>query len=288
MDLKIKSYNYANIKAMVSKYILCKSWDQRNLFALVLVSYISGFLVARLFVILNPQSQFWYIGLHLHHYFLGLIFLIVAVGIPLYYRSVKNACISAIFYGTGLGIYVDEIGLQLTGGSVYWDPATLVIFTGLGLVFSVLALVSNRVTRESKDTTLLIEKNQSKIMNLRTWLRKISFGSVLISFLIVFSGARIFTVLFPHFQIWFFGYHLHHYYLGVIFLVIAGGLLYFNNGLKYETTGLLLFGSGVGLIINQVGELLTEGDYWFAATWFFFIVFGMIFLILFLQQRKIE
>ena len=271
---------------MLSKYILCKGWDQRNLFALILVSYVVGFLISRIFVILFPQSQFWYLGLHLHHYYLGLIFLIIAVGIPLYYRSLKYGCISAILYGSGLGIYVDEIGLQITGGAGYWDPMTFLIASILGFIFSILALISYRGPSTTKAMTRLAKNNRSKVSNFSMWIRKMSFGSVLVSYLVFFSGARIFTVWFPYFQLWLFGYHLHHYYLGVISLVIAGGMIYYPDRLTHEVPALILFGSGVGLIINQVGELLTESDYWYPATWFFFFLFGMIFMILFFQQRR--
>jgi len=75
-----------------------------------------------------------------------------------------------------------------------------------------------------------------------------------------------------------FGYHIHHFYFGVILICIAGwvgivGSKYFNR--KHAA---LMYGAGLGLFMDEIGLLLTWGDYWSSLSYILSLFIGGIFL----------
>lgn len=81
-------------------------------------------------------EQLWIGGIHIHHYFLGPLFL--AWG---YFRyKGENRTQSALLYGVGLGFLMDEMGIILAGPpyyNLYSYPA--IILTQIILVFLILS-----------------------------------------------------------------------------------------------------------------------------------------------------
>jgi len=95
----------------------------------------------------------------------------------------------------------------------------------------------------------------------------------LISFIASFAVARAFTTLYPDIYLTGGGYHVHHFWYGLAMLAIGGWL-----GINYENERInrlaaILFGAGGGIIGDEVGLLLTFGDYWTEITYTSVIAF---------------
>jgi len=111
----------------------------------------------------------------------------------------------------------------------------------------------------------------------------------LISFLVSFMVARIFTTLSPSTVLISGGYHIHHYWYGLIILAIGGwlGISYENE--RINRVAAILFGAGGGIIGDEVGLLLTS-EYWTGITFTFlmiFLAFASILILLFRFSRII-
>ncbi|MCJ7719042.1 hypothetical protein MUO69_03825 [Candidatus Bathyarchaeota archaeon] len=111
----------------------------------------------------------------------------------------------------------------------------------------------------------------------------------LVSFLVSFMVARIFTTLSPSTVLISGGYHIHHYWYGLIILAIGGwlGISYENE--RINRVAAILFGAGGGIIGDEVGLLLTS-EYWTGITFTFlmiFLAFASILILLFRFSRII-
>jgi len=109
----------------------------------------------------------------------------------------------------------------------------------------------------------------------------------LVSFLASFMVARIFTTLSPSTVLISGGYHIHHYWYGLIILAIGGwlGISYENE--RINRVAAILFGAGGGIIGDEVGLLLTS-EYWTGITFTFlmiFLAFASILILLFRFSR---
>ena len=120
----------------VRKEIL-KELSLRRRWATFLVwsSALIGFLVSRIFVILFPETHLIVFGYHIHHFYYGLVLILLAGAISITYRGLLLVRLSCVLYGLGLGILIDELGLLLTWGN-YWAEVTYTIFA----VFTILSI----------------------------------------------------------------------------------------------------------------------------------------------------
>src|SRR5271169_6019252 len=105
---------------------------------------------------------------------------------------------------------------------------------------------------------------------------KMNFGLAslaLSAFVVSFFGARIFTTINPDTVVVSGGVHFHHFWYGLAMVVAAGwlGIVSFHPTLNrvYAT----VFGLGGGLIGDEVGLLLTFGNYHSELTYVFFVAF---------------
>jgi len=94
---------------------------------------------------------------------------------------------------------------------------------------------------------------------------------MLVFFLASFAVARVFTAFFPSAMLVVQGYHIHHFWYGLALLVIGGWL-----GINYrddhtERIAAVIFGVGGGLVGDEVGLLITLGDYYSELTYTFVI-----------------
>jgi len=94
---------------------------------------------------------------------------------------------------------------------------------------------------------------------------------MLVSFLASFAVARVFTSFFPSAVLEVQGYHVHHFWYGLALLVIGGWL-----GINYrddytERIAAIIFGVGGGLVGDEIGLLITFGDYYSGLTYTFVI-----------------
>lgn len=95
----------------------------------------------------------------------------------------------------------------------------------------------------------------------------------LLSFVASFVIARIFTILNPATTLRFSGLHIHHFWYGVALLAIGGwlGIVYENE--RVNRLAAILLGAGGGLIGDEIGLLLTFGNYWTDITYTLVIIF---------------
>jgi len=94
---------------------------------------------------------------------------------------------------------------------------------------------------------------------------------MLVSFLASFAVARVFTAFFPSAILVVHGYHVHHFWYGLALLAIGGWL-----GINYrddhtERIAAIIFGVGGGLVGDEIGLLITFGDYYSEITYTFVI-----------------
>jgi len=59
-----------------------------------------------------------------------------------------------------------------------------------------------------------------------------------------------------------FGYHIHHFYFGILFMAIAGWFAIVGSQRVTRTHTAVLYGAGLGLFFDEIGLLLTWGDYY--------------------------
>ena len=64
-----------------------------------------------------------------------------------------------------------------------------------------------------------------------------------------------------------FGYHIHHFYFGIAFICIAGWLALVGSEFLKKEHIALLYGGGLGLFMDEIGLLLTWGDYYSGLTY---------------------
>lgn len=107
----------------------------------------------------------------------------------------------------------------------------------------------------------------------------------IISFISSFAIARIFTTLAPNVVVISGGFHIHHFFYGLVLLAIGGwlGISYVNE--QIDRLAAILFGAGGGLIVDEVGLLLTFGDYWTGITYMFLVIFLALVFMLTLLAR---
>ena len=91
--------------------------------------------------------------------------------------------------------------------------------------------------------------------------------------MVSFAVARVFTTFYPDTSLMLRGYHIHHFWFGVALLAIGGWL-----GISYESErtnriAAILFGAGGGLIGDEIGLLLTFGNYWTDITYTLVVIF---------------
>lgn len=94
---------------------------------------------------------------------------------------------------------------------------------------------------------------------------------ILSSFLASFAVARVFTGLFPSTVLEVQDIHVHHFWYGLALLVVGGWL-----GINYrddhiERLAAIIFGVGGGLVGDEIGLLLTFGDYYSELSYTFVI-----------------
>jgi len=95
----------------------------------------------------------------------------------------------------------------------------------------------------------------------------------LISFTASFLVARAFTTLYPDFFFVGGGFHIHHFWFGLAMLAVGGWLGISYRDERIDRLSAILFGAGGGLIGDEVGLLLTLGDYWAEITYTLVITF---------------
>jgi hypothetical protein len=96
----------------------------------------------------------------------------------------------------------------------------------------------------------------------------------LIAFASSFAAARAFTTLSPRTTILTSGYHIHHFWYGIILLAIGGWIGISYNEPRIDKIAAVIFGAGGGLIADEVGILIAfeEHNYWAGISYTFVII----------------
>jgi len=95
------------------------------------------------------------------------------------------------------------------------------------------------------------------------------YGTV--AFVASFLGARLFATLNPTVTVVRSGIHFHHFWYGLAMVISAGWLGITLNNERMGRNLAIVFGLGAGLIGDEVGLLLTFGDYTSNLTEIFFV-----------------
>ena len=103
-----------------------------------------------------------------------------------------------------------------------------------------------------------------------------------------FFGARIFHLLLPSVMIITEGVHFHHFWYGLILIGVSGWVGIAYNDPRVDRICAIVFGVGVGFIGDEVGLLLTFGDYYSDLTTDFFVaaIAFVLLVTLFIRYRK--
>lgn len=86
----------------------------------------------------------------------------------------------------------------------------------------------------------------------------------LLSFALSFAVTRIFTILSPYSIFETSGFHIHHFWYGILMLAVGGWLGISYNESRILRIAAIIFGAGGGLIGDEIGILLTfeAENYW--------------------------
>ncbi|MDP2629387.1 MAG: hypothetical protein Q8P45_01615 [Candidatus Harrisonbacteria bacterium] len=111
--------------------------------------------------------------------------------------------------------------------------------------------------------------------------------NILIAFLVTFIIAHLYSRFVP-FYVFIAGYHIHHFYYGIILLAVTavGGLMTNRNNVRHVLS--YIVGIGLGLVVDELGLLLNcTGErvdvacaYLFPNQFDIAVIFALIFLIL--------
>jgi len=94
----------------------------------------------------------------------------------------------------------------------------------------------------------------------------------LVSFILSFIAARSFTYFYSDVVLVSGGLHIHHFWFGVILLAVGGWLGISYTQKEIDRLAAIIYGVGGGLIADEIGLLLTFGNYYSELTWTFMIV----------------
>lgn len=74
------------------------------------------------------------------------------------------------------------------------------------------------------------------------------------------------------------GVHIHHFFYGFVLLCVGGWLALNYRENNIRKVAALLYGIGLGFFIDEIGFLLTWGEYWSSLTYAVVILTGVVFL----------
>lgn len=94
---------------------------------------------------------------------------------------------------------------------------------------------------------------------------------MLVCFLSSFTVARVFTYFFPSTVFMVQGFHVHHFWYGLALLTIGGWLGINYRDDQLDRIAAIIFGAGGGLVGDEIGLLITFGNYYSELTYTFVI-----------------
>ena len=116
-----------------------------SLSLLALISFIASFGIARTFTSIDPNAFLARGGVHIHHFWFGIILLAIGGWLGISYNQERIVRFAAVIYGAGGGLIGDEVGLLLKGN--YWTGITYTVLVAF-LAFAFTALLFVRYSKE--------------------------------------------------------------------------------------------------------------------------------------------
>jgi len=79
------------------------------------------------------------------------------------------------------------------------------------------------------------------------------------------------------------GYTIHHFVYGIVLVSIAGGAALIFKG--YEDKLAVIYGLGLGLIFDEMGFIISGGNYWNRLSYDLIIIFSLVIInVLFFEE----
>ncbi len=75
-----------------------------------------------------------------------------------------------------------------------------------------------------------------------------------------------------------FGYHIHHFYIGILLIGLAGWWALAGSERLSRRHLAVMYGAGLGLFFDEIGLLLTWGDYYSRLTYYLSLFLAAVFL----------
>ena len=110
-------------------------------------------------------------------------------------------------------------------------------------------------------------------------------AAALSAFVLSFVVSRTFTTFFPSTVLVENGIHVHHFWYGIALLAIGGWIGIDYDDKETDLLAAVLYGVGGGLIVDEVGLLLTFGNYWTNLTYTFLTVILAFIVVLLIISR---
>jgi len=106
-----------------------------------------------------------------------------------------------------------------------------------------------------------------------------------IAFVSSFLGSRTFATLNPQIVVIQQGIHFHHFWYGLALIAIAGWLGIVRPSERLSRVYAIVYGLGAGFIGDEVGLLLTFGDYYSELTYVSFVAAASFIILVMLLLR---
>jgi len=82
-----------------------------------------------------------------------------------------------------------------------------------------------------------------------------------------------------------FGHHIHHFYIGIALMALAGWFSIVETKYPSKKFTAVMYGAGLGLFFDEIGLLLTWGDYFSGVTYTLsLLIFGLFINIIFFNR----
>ena len=120
-----------------------------QLILLSLVSFAATVIITRLFLELTGYPQIGNSELHIAHVLWGGLLLFIAVLMPLIFLNQWAFTSAAVLSGTGVGLFIDEVGKFITQSNDYFYPPAAPIIYGF---FLLTVLIYFQIRKEKKIT----------------------------------------------------------------------------------------------------------------------------------------
>jgi hypothetical protein len=219
----------------------------------------------------------------------GLVRILVAMGTGFIIASILNPA------GTSRLIGMILYNPNFLSNEFKLGETWILLGFGLGLIIIGILLYTFMYLTEYHFRLFLqkLRKNQIKEIYKRGHSQLLELQFIItVSFLIAFTASRAIVVAAgeskPSLELWVWNYHVHHFFFGLLLLSISGWISLVESQKKYKKISAMLYGGGLGLLIDEIGLLLTWGNYWATQSYIFSVTVIFIFLSIILYEHNRE